>query len=207
MADPNTDTFFNPDTHEAVEINTWDLLVKGAHRSKEAFHLPVIGTNANFGPNLRTIVLRDIIRKEKKLIFHTDIRSAKIQELKKDNRISFLFYDKSKRLQYRIGTTATIHTNDELADQQWGNSNLSSRRCYLAESPTIIKDKPSHGLPDHLYGSLPEAEESEAGRINFVVVSCRVNFIDWLWLHHKGHRRAQFRYDEKLNWTANWVTP
>ena len=49
---------------------------------KSVFHLPTIATCGDKTFNLRTVVLRKAIREDHTIVFHTDIRSQKIAELK-----------------------------------------------------------------------------------------------------------------------------
>ena len=200
------DAFLSLDTHQAIEKNIWDLLVKGAHSAKQPFHLPVLGTSAKFGPSLRTLVLRKAMTREKALIFHTDIRSAKVREIESNPKATILFYDKKRRLQFRVGATAKVLNEGEMVEERWRNTGLQRRRCYLGTAPATESDVANSGLPDW-EGNMPTAEESERGRQHFALLYCQVQFIDWLWLHHKGHRRAQFRYTSTGDWTAQWITP
>lgn len=199
--------FDNFSDHLGIEKNCWDLLIKGAHKSKEPFHFPVFGTQGIEGPELRTIVLRKAIRDKKQLIVHTDIRAEKIKQIEDNSNVSLLFYDKIRRVQLRIKAVAQLHFQDDLAKAEWENCRPSSRRAYLGKTPGNISAVMAHGLPEHLYGQVPSIEESEAGFVNFAVISCKVTFIDWLWLYHQGHRRAQFTYDQKGEWSADWVMP
>ena len=199
--------FVDRETHEGIERNSWDLLIRAAHKSKEPFHFPVFGTTNSDDPELRVVVLRQAIREKKTLIIHTDIRSEKIKHLRENPNASLLFYDNRRLIQLRFKTLATIHHQDDIAALQWQNAAPSSRKVYLGKTPGMLSAEATHGLPEHLAGEVPSLEESEAGFVNFAAIICQVTFMDWLWLFREGHRRAQFSYEADGNWSANWVMP
>ena len=62
---------------EELEKESWDRLVIGATKSKDAFHTPCIATLNQNEVSIRTVVLRKAIPSERELRFHTDIRSNK----------------------------------------------------------------------------------------------------------------------------------
>jgi hypothetical protein len=199
--------FINTDSLDGIEHYSWDLLVKGALKSKEPFHFPVLGSMGKESVELRTVVLRQANRDKKSLIFHTDIRSPKIEQIRRNPLVSFLFYDNRKLVQLRIKAEASIHHQDEVARQQWDRCQLSSRKAYMGDIPGQISTSNSHGLPEHLVGQIPSQAESEKGYPNFAAVICQINFLEWLWLNREGHRRAEFHYDNNQQWTANWLMP
>jgi hypothetical protein len=193
---------------EDIWDNAWAMLVLGATDATDPFHTPVLGTVSPPGCSVRTVVLRRIIPAERILICHTDLRSDKVQEIQRNPRASWLFYHSRQKVQLRLTGQATLHTADELADQQWAASALTSRRTYCAvDRPGAPSNGPTSGLPEPLLLTEPTWAESEAGRTNFTVIACRVDFMDWLYLRaEKGHLRAQFtwRGDEL---SATWVVP
>ena len=74
--------------------NINELLLIGSTNRKHPFHTPVF-SNFNKGSVIssRVVVLRKYDSESLKLSFHTDIRSAKISELKYNNNSYFVFYD------------------------------------------------------------------------------------------------------------------
>ncbi len=175
---------------------------------KHPFHAPVFGTvGENCTPNLRVVVLRRFWRKPPVLAFHTHIGAPKIREIQSNNRVSWLFYHVEKKLQVRINGKATIHTDDELAEEQWLATGFFSRRCYTGEAPSQISKKPTSGLPEDLTTREPTKEESEIGRANFVVISSTIDSIDCLELDFKGNRRSYFKWQKNGELETNWLTP
>lgn len=192
---------------EEVLQDCWHRLLKGAIVPKHPFHTASIATIHNGLPEIRTVVLRKVLPLEKKLIFYTDYRSPKIDQIKLNNNISWIFYDAKSKLQMRIKTEATIHHQEEMTWKRWLDAKPESRKCYLVQpAPSSKVTSPMDGLADELH-QLPLTEESLLpGFENFAVISNRVTEIDWLLLQHSGHRRAQFILGEK-EMVMDWVIP
>lgn len=191
-----------------IEKDCWVRIFNGSLRSKDVLHSPTIANVNEHGVNMRVVVLRKVWVSEKKLAFHTDVRSGKWDELQQNNKISWLFYDAPGRFQIRVAGTTTLHTDDEIANEAWLKSYPSSRKVYMGEvGPSSISDIPTSGLPQAFEKADPTIEESEAGRKNFGVVITTVDWMEWLWLNSKGHKRASFNYLPNNEFEANWLIP
>ena len=126
------------------------------------------------------------------LNFHTDFRSPKVNDLKKNNNSLFVFYDHKLKIQMRIKTTSILYNQNEIAKELWDKTKLLSRKCYLTtKDPSSLTSLPEDGIPEHLTGKEPNFEESEEGFKNFTVVENKINEIDWLYLKISGHRRLK----------------
>jgi pyridoxamine 5'-phosphate oxidase len=192
-------------TIEELEKDCWLRLLNGSLRSKDDFHTGSVATLKDSEVSLRTVVLRKVIPSQKEVWFHTDIRSPKWAELKKNNTISMLFYSRQARMQIRVFGSASLHYQDEIKEIAWTNTSLSSRRCYLGNtSPSSHVGFPSDGLENIIGEGNLSPEASEKGKKNFGVVSVHVKTMDWLWLNHAGHRRALFDYTTRR---YTWLTP
>lgn len=188
-----------------LEKDTWNRLVNGAVKSRDPFHTPCVATHSGNDISLRTVVLRKAIPESKELRFHTDTRSKKWQELIINPSISALFYDAADRIQIRVKGRAVLEFNNDITAAAWQKTSLSSRRCYLTNfDPSSFTDYPTSGLPEHIEQEKFTLEESEIGFNHFGIVSIQVQNIDWLWLHHAGHRRAYFEY---VTGSFNWMIP
>lgn len=195
------------DTLEGVIEDVWEMLKRGAGRFDDPFHRPVLGTSGQAGCNMRTVILRDFILSERLLVCHTDARAPKATEIKKNNRVVWLFYHPRKKVQLRIYGTATLHPDDPLSNTQWAAAGVTSRLNYAAiEPPGTPVEKPMTGLPDFLRNTLPTLLDSEKLRQNFMAISCKIESLDWLMLSITGNRRARFVWDEnKL--CSTWLIP
>ena len=191
-----------------LEKDCWIRLLNGSLRTKDAIHNPAVANVNRYGVNIRTVVLRAVDTSQKQLIFHTDIRSGKWADLEKQNQLSWLFYDPAARVQIRAAGFSTLHTSDTLADAAWKKNKPNSRKIYMGgNSPSQISMLPVSGLPAAFETTDPSQEESEAGRKNFGIVVTTVNWMEWLWLNSKGHRRASFNYNNDKSFETSWLIP
>ncbi|MGL5114605.1 MAG: pyridoxamine 5'-phosphate oxidase family protein [Beijerinckiaceae bacterium] len=182
---------------------SWRLLARGVADRRSAFHHPVVATLGLDGrPCARTVILRSCDAGVRLLRFHTDIRSEKIAELRRDPRVAMHFYDSGAKIQVRVEGRAALHADDGIADAAWGGSRLFSRQCYgVVPGPgTEIGQGGDFTLPD------TSNEETVAGRANFVAVIVAVEQLEWLYLAAAGHRRALFSWNSDVL-QSGWRTP
>ena len=152
-------------------------------------------------PNTRNVVIRDFSEENLTIRFHTDKRSSKISDIKNNNKISLLGYERKDKLQIRFDTEATILDSDEFLLDIWKSMYPMSRECYrVIESPgSKIKS-----LEDIKFEE--EDDQGLNGFENFVAVSCDIQSIEVLYLHHAGHLRASYiNNNGKLN--GEWIVP
>ncbi len=197
-----------PTSHGEILKNIWKHLDMGTLDRKHPFHTPVFATvGENCVPSLRSVVLRRFWRKPPLLAFHTHIGAPKIREIQSNNNVSWLFYHVEKKLQIRVDGKATVHTDDDLAEEQWLATGFFSRRCYTGVAPSTFSKTPTNGLPEDLTDREPTKEESEMGRANFAVISSTIETIDCLELDVKGNRRSLFKWKENGELETIWLTP
>ena len=196
-----------PISHGEILKKIWKHLDLGVLQRRHPFHLPVFGTICDLEPSLRIVVLRRFWRRPPQLAFHSHTGAPKIEQIKANSNVYWLFYNPEEKFQIRIKGKAEIHTDDELADEQWLATELFSRRCYIGEAPTQPSKKPTSGLPDDLTEREPTKEESEIGRANFVVVTSTIKEIDCFELDVRGHRRSLFIWNESGELETKWLTP
>lgn len=179
----------------------WALLVRGAADRRHPFHTPAVATiGADGAPRVRTVVLRGASPPSRRLRFHTDARSAKAAELAADPRIAVHAYDPGGKIQLRLSGTATLHTDDDVADAAWTATRPLSRACYrVATPPGAPADDPVAALTEI-------GDGREAGRAAFIAVTVTVARMEWLYLAAAGHRRALFDWSgDALD--ATWLVP
>lgn len=196
-----------PVSHGEILKKIWKNLDLGTLDRDHPFHLPVFGTVCDREPRLRIVVLRRFWRKPPQLAFHAHLGSPKINQIRANPNVYWLFFHPKDRFQIRINGTATIYTEGELHEEQWFATELFSRRCYIGEAPSNISEKPTSGLPEDLIDRKPTHEESEAGKANFVVISSTIDEIDCLEMNVKGHRRSLFTWKESGELETKWLTP
>jgi len=192
---------------DKVYLKIWNLLDLGLKNRDAPFHIPVFicGNENNFDG--RIVVLRGVNDKEKKLWFHSDIRSNKIKILKKNPNATLLFYDKGEKIQLRISGKANINYHNQTTKVSWQKTAHMSRQCYLGEkAPGVVSSVPSSGLSEAIDNLKYSVEESEIGYKNFCVVEVFINSIEWLYLAAKGHRRAYFSFKNN-SLEKKWLIP
>ncbi len=196
-----------PASHGEILKKIWKNLDLGVLERDHSFHTPVFGTSAECRANLRVVVLRRFWRRTPRLAFHTHLDSPKIKEITNNPQVSWLFYHAPEKLQLSIKGTATVHTTDKLAEEQWLATGFFSRRCYIGNAPTQPVKKATSGMPEEIINRQPTKEESEAGRSNFAVISSTIDIIDCLELDFRGNRRSLFTWDAGGELVTSWLTP
>ena len=181
------------DNLDKVYLKIWNLLKEGLQNRDAPFHIPVFICGSKNKIDGRVVVLRGIDEIKKKIWFHSDIRSNKIKTLKFNPEATFLFYDKSEKIQLRIVGTSKINYQNDTTLASWKKTAHMSRQCYLGDkAPGTSASKPTSGLSEDVDNLKYSKEESEIGYKNFCVVETFINSIEWLYLAAKGHRRAYF---------------
>ena len=185
----------------------WKLLEIGLSNRNDPFHLPAFICSNQNSVSGKIVVLRGVNKENKNLWFHTDVRSNKIKILKKNPSASFLFYNKSEKVQLRVSVNIIINYKNNFTNQSWKKTAHMSRQCYLGEiSPGTEALEPTSGLTDDIDNSKYTIEESEVGYKNFCIIEGKIKSIEWLYLASKGHRRAIFILN-KDNIDKKWLIP
>lgn len=188
----------------------WAMLADGATNRRGAAHVPVVASIDSAGrPSQRVMILRQADLEDRRLRFHTDVRSTKVTEISPSAPTSLLIYDAKEKIQLRISGTASVETNSSAADLAWQQSTTFARRCYMATSaPGEIADAPTSGLPSSIEGKQPTEDELIEYRENFAVIYIDVHSVEFLYLANAGHRRARWQWHaNRQSWSGNWLMP
>lgn len=184
----------------------WDLLFQATVKRGKPFATPVVGTVADGECRMRTVILRKVEIQERRLLFFTDARSPKVEQLSAGDRLSWHFYDPKKGLQIRAHGVAVLHLEDEVARRFWLEQPVVSRKNYASEkAPGVAVAEATEGLPSFWREELSQ-EETDFAFPRFVAVYCTIDYMDCLHLHTAGHQRAIFRWQEE-KWEGGWVIP
>ena len=192
---------------DKIYSKIWNLLNSGLLNRDAPFHIPVFicGNKNKFDG--RIVVLRGIDEKEKKIWFHSDIRSNKIKILKSNPEANLLFYDKNEKIQLRISGIAKINYQNHISKKSWEKTAHMSRQCYLgSKAPGSNVSLPTSGLSNDIDNLKYTKEESEIGYKNFCVIETFIKSIEWLYLAAKGHRRAYFSLKNN-SLEKKWLIP
>lgn len=195
------------DTLDACLTDCRDRLIRAPRDRKSPLHTPVIVTA---DVDARVMVLRAFDASAWRLRLHTDSRAPKAAAVAADPRVAMLFYDKGAKIQMRArGIGEILRTGPEV-DAAWSASTNFARRCYLGEGPGAGSDMPTSGLPAEFEGVEPDDAQLVPARENFALLRITLTALDWLYLAHTGHVRAQFDRagDEgAATWEGRWVSP
>lgn len=186
---------------QEILTNAWQLIVRGAADKKSPLRTPVIGTIGENATELRTVVLRKVWSKDRKIHIHTDIRSPKITELQANPILSFLFYHPKKQIQIRLKAQTNILNQDESCRQYWDNIPDFARQNYCTDlAPSTKIDEYSNGLTEDWQ------KHTEQGFVNFAIIESSVFELEYLKLGRDAHQRAIFNYQNE-NWIGSWMIP
>ena len=192
---------------DKVYSKIWNLLNLGLKNRNAPFHIPVFICGDKNKIDGRIVVLRGVNEEEKKIWFHSDIRSNKVKILKSNSEAALLFYDKIEKIQLRIIGSAKINYQNSFTENSWKKTAHMSRQCYLGDKPPGSNTStPASGLSEDVDNLKYSLKESDVGYKNFCVVEVFITSIEWLYLAAKGHRRAFFNLNKK-NLDKRWLIP
>lgn len=183
-----------------VVDQVWTYFESAADDPGHPGRTPTVATS---GPDARTVVLRRADRQSRSLLFHTDSRSGKFQQLIEEPEAVWHHWDPDLAQQFRLFGQVSLHEADDLADGFWEDLDEDERRHYLKEDgPGTPVGRPRSAHPD----TDAVAGEPASPRDQFAVVRTVVDRIDWLHLHPEGHYRAHFEWTGG-SFQGEWVVP
>lgn len=193
---------------EPILAQFWKSLSTALEERDHAHKTAVLATlGARSRIFQRTVVLRDVDSTIRQLVFHTDARAKKFQQIKTKPSVSLLFWDPVSRQQVSIQGTAEVSARSKFADDQWHRAPVTSRTIYsVLTPPGVVTDGKQRFLPRELSGINIDPAALQRGRSHFAVIKLTVESIDWLHLKEREHRRASFTYasDGSLA-KADWI--
>ena len=162
-------------------------------------------------PHARTMVLRDVDLKAGRLMFFSDARGGKIDDLAAMPYVQLVFFDPIKQVQLRISGVVSQQPAAQVGEILSALP-VSQRVLYGAQpAPGTVVDVASSGLAQNLfYNMLDHASQldvAESGAENFAVFEVQAEQIDWLLLTTDGNRAARFELEDSALKTANWCIP
>ena len=189
-----------------IEKKIWSLLTNAVKDRSSEFRTPVFICGNEKDLDGRIVVLRKADQDKNFIQFHSDIRSSKIDKIKKNSLCSILFYGKEEKIQLRLKIYCEINYDNEITKESWEKTGHVSRKCYLVtDGPGTVSDIPTSGLNGKFNDFDFTKEESEQGYKNFCVIRCKIKSIEWLYLAAKGHRRALIDLNESKKFS--WLVP
>ena len=92
-----------------IEKKIWGLLTNAVKDRSSEFRTPVFICGNDKDLDGRVVVLRKADQQNNFVQYHSDIRSSKIEKIKKNPNCSILFYGKQEKIQLRIKTECKVH--------------------------------------------------------------------------------------------------
>lgn len=170
----------------------WLRLTRGVHDRHAPARHPTLATVTPEGrPQARTVVLRAADKPAGTLDVHTDLQSAKVQDLRATPFAALHVWDDSAHLQLRLEARVTILTGQDVA-AIWAGVPAASRLSYGST--------PAPGQP--VAQALTYAKASDPA--SFAVLRLQILTLDALHLG-PNHRRA--RFDRETEWAGTWLAP
>ncbi len=194
---------------DALVKYIYESLATGVDDRNHPYHLmSVASLDKDGNADVRMVVNRKFIEKTREIYFHTDYRSAKIDCIRNNPKLTLLFYNLETNIQLRIRALAQVNHKNDIAEKQWDATRLFSRKCYLIEkAPSTYSDIATDSLPEVFHKRNPTKEESVKGYENFCVVTCKITSIDYLNLAASGHLRALIEWNNNNDINFKWMIP
>lgn len=185
---------------EAFPGAALEALAAGIAAPGHALHSLALATIGLDGaPRLRSVVPRGLDARARRLAVHTDRRSAKVAELRREPRASILGYDGEARLQIRLEGSCAVHHADEPARLAWEGLHPPARRLY--------RIAPAPGTAVTAEGAIePERFDEVAAFANFALLVLTFETLDILFLGRERHRRMRADW-QGGSLRLNWVVP
>ena len=185
----------------------WQVLARGVVEEGNPLRTPVFGTANEHEISLRSVVLRQVHGGSGELVCHTDYRSRKVWELRRNPQVRWLFYHPAEGMQIRAGGTAMVHQHNAVARAAWeGTARVNRINYCTALAPGTRLADPDAGLPVRWKHHPPTLEETEIGWPNFAIIVTTIDHFEWLHLRPDGHRRAGFSRQND-HFSGQWLVP
>jgi hypothetical protein len=173
----------------------WEALAWARAKRAHPWRTPVLATvSADGFPEARAIVLRGVDPAARRLLFHTDLRSAKCRAIARQPVVALCFVDARSGLQLRVTGPGRLESDADLVAAAWASVPEGSRGLYGgALAP---------GMP--LDGTAGAAASDGAGA--FAVLEVEARALDWLWAEGARQARGMACWDG-AGWVERRVAP
>ena len=163
--------------------SVWQQLIRAKNDKKHPFRFGTFGTVSNDIANMRTVVIRKVIKETNELWLYTDFRTPKVKEIQINPKVSWHFYHPKQQIQIRLYGTAEIFHNQMINQEIWQNLPEYGKSEYLTQNAPgttkITKDIAILGTDNSA---------------NFCIIKTTIHQIDWLKLSREEHQRVGFRF-------------
>lgn len=194
---------------DAALNHVWDEIEAAAEAPDHAYRHLVFGTVHERAPDLRTVVLRRADEDARRLLFHTDRRTRKVEALRENDRIAWHGWDADAREQIRLYGTASVHLDDDVEMDLWETQSPDSLAMYVRSvAPGSPLDEPGDSLRPAVKSEPVTDDDVAESRQYFAAIQTVIDRIEWLHLHPDGRYRARFEYQpDQEAFEGSWVVP
>ena len=199
---------FYDDLPGALE-RSWRLLEEAIGDPTSPVRTPVLISVSTGGlAQGRTVDVRGFNRQQRQLQICTEVRSAKVAQLRAQPDYTLVDYQPNPMMQLRLSTNAIVNHNDETTHGAWAVMPGPNRCNYLTDpDPGSISVQVTDGRPIINAESVPTNDENEIAYSHFSGIVFTINELEWLYLPRRGHRRAQFIWDGADSIQSDWLIP
>ncbi len=174
----------------------WKTLLRATVDKKHPWRVVSFSTSGPNGPAARSVILRGVLAAERRLVFYTDRRSAKMTDLAHCPNVALLFWNPKANTQLRVCGNAFAESSELIVNDLWLRIPDHARKDYATLS-----------APGHALDSSQSGHDLRAARSNFVVLNVQVEEMEWLSLSREGHQRTLFTLDEAGQWQPQALVP
>lgn len=198
---------FNPFAIESPSLSTlleevWKELAASADHPVRDWGLPVLATQGDGTPAQRIVVLRALNPEQRTVFAWTDLRSAKIEHLRRSPQASWLFYHRAWRVQVSLSGPIEILADGEPADSHWERCRPESRAGYgVPMRPGAVVAQPDAITEEALLKT-----PLTAGRENFAVLRGVVDEIDLFLIRRPANLRCRWVWRDGT-YQGDWLVP
>lgn len=173
---------------------TWRTLTEATSRRTGSTLAALATVDPAGAPQVRSVILRACDPDRGTVAFATDVRSAKVHELRVEPRVAVTVYDDATGVQLRLAGRATVATDPEERRRRWAGFGAHTRRAYASPTPPGSPLAPTDPSPD------------DAWFERFAWVEVRVDAVDRLDVSADPQERVLLTRDGDA-WTGGPVTP
>lgn len=154
-------------------------LVNGSVKKGHPFKYFTLSTIWHENPRQRTVVLRKV-QPNLHLLFYTDKRSSKVEQIKQHPEVSALFYHPKKMVQLQVEGRASVKENPEMLRKLWKSIPAKAKKDYTTVLPPGVKTEN------------PSALEYLTKDNYFCMVEIQPTRLEYLKLNQPHHLRVKF---------------
>ncbi|MCH9673639.1 MAG: pyridoxamine 5'-phosphate oxidase family protein, partial [Gammaproteobacteria bacterium] len=109
----------------------WAELVAAPADRTSPYRLAALATVRERVPQVRTIVVRDVVASEREVVCFSDRRAPKIADIAHCAEVSLLVRDDTRSEQIRLNGVASVHPSGPRADAYWRDMHPGQTLNYL----------------------------------------------------------------------------